>query len=506
MVKRSPKTELLEIWRRRRFAALAALAVALAAVAAVVLGLPAAYEASATVLVENARVPETLVRASMADEMNIRLRTTSQRVLSRARLAEIIERLDLYPELRRDGSMADAVKRMRKEIELKLEQAEADWGRAATVAFTLRYRGTDPDKVAEVANTLASFFVEESAATREREAAGTSELLDRQIVELKRRLEREEQRVGAYKDAHLGELPQQIGANLATLERLNALLDSNLDRQARLREPRERPRTPTGAPEADPDDLGGTLSLKQAELQRLRAAGMSELYPDVAQLTREIAALEARIAARPTAPSGAGEASPEPVPVFDIAAQLAELQREERELRSQISGYQSRVESAPRREQELQKLARDYESTKQLYHSMLERDEEAQLVGQLGEHRLGEQFRILDAAVVPRRPAAPDRPVLLLLGLLLAVGVAGAVVLGAEQLDDTFHSVDALREFTQVPVLASIPFVNTPVDRKRRRTRGFLRSAAVLCGIALVTILLLRFVGGNEELTLLLMR
>jgi polysaccharide chain length determinant protein (PEP-CTERM system associated) len=506
MVKRSLKTELLEIGRRRRFVALAALAVGLAAVLTVVLGLPAAYEASATVLVENARVPETLVRASLADEMNIRLRTTSQRVLSRTRLAEIIERFDLYPELRRDGSMADAVKRMRKEIDLALEQAEADWGREATVAFTLRYRGDDPQRVADVANTLASFFVEESAATREREAAGTSELLDRQIVELKRRLESEERRVGQFKAAHLGELPQQVGANLATLDRLNALLDSNLDRQSRLREPRERTRTPAGAVLADPDDLGGTLALKQAELRRLRAAGLSELYPDVAQLTREIAALEARIAERPATADGPGGATPDPVPIHDIAGQLADLQREERELRAQIAGYQTRVESAPRREQELQRLARDYESTKQLYHSMLERDEEAQLVGQLDEHRLGEQFRILDPAVVPLRPAGPDRPVLLLFGLLLALGAAGAVVLGAEQLDDTFHSVDALREFTHVPVLASIPFVNTPADRKRRRIKTLVRSAALLCGIVLATLCLLRFVGDNEELTLLLMR
>jgi len=60
---------------------------------------------------------------------------------------------------------------MRKDVKLELKSAEGKGQREATVAFTISYQGSDPGTVSLVANTLASFYVEENLKARERQAA-----------------------------------------------------------------------------------------------------------------------------------------------------------------------------------------------------------------------------------------------------------------------------------------------------------------------------------------------
>src|SRR5262249_58907901 len=113
-------------------------------------------------------------------------------------------------------------------------------------------------------------------------------------------------------------------------------------------------------------------------------------------------------------------------------------------------------------------LARDYDSTRDLYRSLLKRYEEAQLAESMEQRQKGEQFRILDQAVASSQPAAPNRPRLLMMVLASAVGLALAAAVLAEHLHTSFHDVDQLRAFSNVPVLVSIPRIVTPPDIPRR--------------------------------------
>ena len=93
--------------------------------------------------------------------------------------------------------------------------------------------------MALVTNTLASFYIEENLKARERQATGTTEFLKAQLAETKKRLDEQERRVSEFKRRYLGELPQQMQANLATLEALNAQLRLNSDNQVRAVERRQ---------------------------------------------------------------------------------------------------------------------------------------------------------------------------------------------------------------------------------------------------------------------------
>src|SRR5207244_10523398 len=188
-----------------------------AAVVTVAQALPDLYRSTATVLVERHQIPETFVRSSITSELETRLQTISQEVLSRARLVHLIEQFDLYRDLRRRASIEAAVEGMRRDIQIELKSVDAPSGRPATVAFALSYRGLDPTIVAIVANALASFYVQENVRLRSQQATATSDFLKTQLADAKKRLDEQERKVREFRGRWVGELPPQLAVNLATL-------------------------------------------------------------------------------------------------------------------------------------------------------------------------------------------------------------------------------------------------------------------------------------------------
>src|SRR5207245_1368513 len=202
--------------------------------------LPDLYRSTAALLVERPEVAETFVKSSVTSELETRLHTISQEILSRSRLQELITRFNLYPELRKRATPEEVIERMRRDIRIEFTGAEPQFGRGPTIAFTLSFRGRDPESVARVTNTLASSFVEENVRRRERQAGGTAEFLRVQLKEMKRKLDQEERRLGEFKERHVGELPEQMEANLATLQRLNTEMRLNKESQMRVLDQLER--------------------------------------------------------------------------------------------------------------------------------------------------------------------------------------------------------------------------------------------------------------------------
>ncbi|HKQ62015.1 MAG TPA: GNVR domain-containing protein, partial [Candidatus Polarisedimenticolaceae bacterium] len=190
----------------------------------------------------------------------------------------------------------------------------------------------------------------------------------------------------------------------------------------------------------------------------------------------------------------------------DLEGELQQLGNEEARLRREIAAYQGRIETAPLHEQKMLELMQEYQTTQELYNSLRKRDEDARLTERLERSQLGETFRLLDAAVPPEQPDAPHRGQLLLLGLVASLAVALSTVVLAERRDPTFHGVDALRAFCRVPVLASIPPIVTPQDRRRARLRRGAYALLVLALCAGLSAAAFSAAWSNEDLSLLLTR
>jgi succinoglycan biosynthesis transport protein ExoP len=505
----------LDAWSRRKWIALLVFFAVGGAAAALALSLPNLYRASATVLVERQQVSEAFVRPSVTAELETRLQTIREDVMSRSRLSELIGSLDLYPEARQKVPLEALVGRMRRDIELDLKGVDSLMsGRTSTISFSISYGGRDPETVARVANALAGMYVQENTRIREGQARRTAEFLKNQLADVKKELDAHDQRENDFRLGHIGELPQQVTTNLASLERLNTQLRLNGENQIRALDRRERierqrteavaaPPLSASAPEAE------RIAKLRQQLEDLQSR-FTDAYPDVARLRADIDTLTRQMAQH------AASDRPAPTPgdprprlaesLADVDAELRALKEEERTLRQTIAGYEQRVENAPKRQQEFQEMSRDYETTKERYDTLLKRYEEARLAASLEQGQDVEQFRILDTALPPRDPVAPNRVRLLAFGLVLAIGLAVGAVMAFEKLDTAFHRIEDLRAFVTVPTLARVPLIPSRIQVRRNRRRGALMAVSAVIAVLLI-VAGSRYVAlGNEQIVRMMER
>lgn len=501
-------------WSRRKWLAITLFALPLTAGATLALSLPNVYRSTATVLIERQQVPEEYVRSTVTSELEARLTGMRQDVLSRSKLEPLIQRFDLYTDLRQGESqgprMEAAIERMRRDVKLELREGATGGPRRQTIAFAISYGGRNPETVALATNTLASSYVEENLRVRERQASGTTEFVRAQLDQAKARLDEQERKVSEHRGRFMGELPQQAQANLTRLEAMNSQLRMNNDNQVRLVERREslqgqlaQARAESGV---EPDEA--RLQRLRGELTNLRMK-YTDLWPDIIRLKDEIASLEKQLALpKPKKPVEETPPTPQVLRLQEALktaeTELALTKAEEKRLRGEIGTFQLRLDNMPKREQEFADVTRDYESTKEAYLNLLKRYGEAQIAETMEQRQKGEQFRLVEPAVPSYAPTAPNRPRLLavVLALSVALGVGAAVL--AELFDTSFHGVDDLRGFSTLPVLVAIPRIMTELDVRRGRQRFRLAMMAVLIGIAAAGGGAYFFGAGNEALTNLL--
>jgi len=498
--------QLLAIGLRRKWTILVPFLLATCVTLYLCVVLPPIYRSETTILVEPQQVPEDYVQSSVTGSVTDRLSTISQQILSRTRLESVIRELALYPELRERYTMEDVVNEMRKNIELNVEEDKkgSSRGAASAAAFRLAFMGPDPEVVQRVTSTLANLYIEENLRVREGLARGTKEFLDREVHDVEQELAAREEALREFRQKNMGELPEQLETNLRTLDQLQEQKSSVLDslREAEDRQillQRQLDETPATLADmgSDQDDIYKRLESKRQQLAAL-SSRYTELYPDVVTLKKEIAELEERIAGTPEEEDNPQEEEP---PAYNLnpayqrlKAQvetdqitIKNLREEIQQINSRMRRLQRRVENIPRREQELMSLKRDYETIKQSYDSLMERKINAAIAENLETRQKSERFRILDPANLPQRPVKPNRRKILAIGLMVGLGLGGALAFLREQMDDTFHTVDEVKAFVDIPVIGVIPLAVSPEQMRRKRwVTATVTSVAVVSVAALI--------------------
>lgn len=536
----------LDLFRRHVWLLVAVFAGMLTTLVAFISALPSVYLSTASIAVEGQQVPTEIVPSPSTLGVEGRLRVLSQRILSRARLHQLAEQFGLYGDLpvakERQSGQAVATA-LRRDIGLQV-RSDGNTQEDTTVTLEVSYSGTDPEKVRQVTDALAMLYIDENLKERKQQAAGTAEFLRAQLKETQEKLEAQERQVADYKQRHVEELPEHLATNLGTLSHLRSQADGLvaalaaaqqrrdvLTRRLALASSRRAESLATAAgndsaPTGDkPTDLAGNgsglvfeLATKKGRLEQLLVR-FSDKHPDVVQLRNEIASLEQKIALNPAAALPRGPTNPvppmapvmSPTQVVTAAAESArrtaeltslqteqstleaEIQRKTVELaslRKEVAVYEGRVENAPKNDQELQTLTRDYTATHELYLSLLKRLDEALLAGNLERSQQGERFTLVEPALYPQEPVGPRRSLLALAAVILSMGAAGITVLLREIVTPVFHKVEDLRAFTTVEILGSIPRIVTETEWARQRTRqavGGIALFAMICGLGLLS-------------------
>jgi uncharacterized protein involved in exopolysaccharide biosynthesis len=237
------------------------------------------------------------------------------------------------------------------------------------------------------------------------------------------RLKSKEQEVRKFKERSMGDLPQQLDANLrifeqlqqqlrTTSEKIKAAEDRSILFQSQIEQLKQlEPRKdllPEGlSGQRIPDDPSVQLKILKRELAGIQTR-MKENHPDVIDLKKKIATLESQVEGRP---DGEGivvkslPPPPKPNPETErllhqateqynnAVLEAKRLSEEEKNLKTQIGLYQRRIEDTPKREQELVLLSRDYEMLKTNYQSLLDKNLQAQMAENLERKQKGDSLK-----------------------------------------------------------------------------------------------------------------
>lgn len=443
--------------------------------------IPPLYKSTTLILVEPQKVPEDYVKPTVTVDINDRVNTITQQVMSRTRLESIIKEFDLYKESKDRLTSDEVVDLMRGNIEVAVKGG--DTRNRDLSSFTISFIGNEPETVMHVTGRLASLFIEENLKVREQQAEGTTEFLNAQLQGLKTVLEDQEGQIKVYKEKFMGELPSQLEANLRTLDRLQLELQATHDA---LRSAEDRKTTiEKQIAEVSPDFIvergGGGVNVVdprrtrlltlQTELSQMSTA-YTDKYPDIIRLKNEIMELEKELQGEkvpekgPKAPAAAVRPpSPGDNPLYitlynqlmEAYSETKNLKEKQREISKVIVVFQGRVERIPAREQQMAALVRDYENTKANYQSLLNKKLDAQLAENLEKRQKGEQFKVLDPANLPLKPFKPDHRQIILLGLGIGAGCGAGLVFLLEYIDASFRKDEDVYAVLGLPVLASVP-------------------------------------------------
>ncbi|MFZ5862728.1 MAG: GNVR domain-containing protein [Nitrospirota bacterium] len=516
-----PKQDIVSEWvealRRRRWWFAVPTVVISALTIPIVLALPATYRSSTLILVEAQKVPEEFVKPTVTTDVEDRLHSITQQVLSRTRLERVIREFGLYrpKESSAGASSGDGpddgnawseavplgvVEQMKQQIQIVVSDGKSG------NTFSIAYEGDDPDTVMHVTNRLAALFIEENLKDREEQAEGTSEFLEAELQRMKGELESQESVLSAFKQRHMGELPEQLDANLRTLDRLQMEKGTLQDALRNAEDRLTLMSASSGAPGATRSGTGEPASPLSARLQaaRVKLAALlteyKEEYPDVILARKEIESLEMELAAEtteaPTQPSAEVHVHPgDPTPQIhpgpreretagtaqraDQGQQVAAIKRRQEIVEAQIRLYEQHVENTPIREQQLAIILRDYENVHKAYQSLLDKRQNARIAESLERRQKGEIFRVLDPADRPSAPYRPNRPLLMLVGLGLGLGAGIGLVMLREQMDASIRTEEELISAAAgIPLLAVIPLREPGLGRRAAKPESATKKAS----------------------------
>src|SRR5450631_320848 len=508
-----PQLDVRKYWdvlRRRRWYFLLPFFVGWLAVWGLSWFMPSVYRSETLILMEQPTMSKDLIPSSADSDLQERLDSIQQQIRSRTRLLRVIDHLNLYPKQRAGHVSEDVlVDQMNKDLAIELGRAP---GKDQLTSFNIYFSADNPYTAQQVTTELTNNLISESLEAGVQNSTNLNTFLDSQLEEARKTLADQEQKVREFKDRYLGELPTQLQSNLQILSGLQSQLQAEDDALGRAKQQNvyfqslmSQYRTLGESKPGQPGPVGlpgldQTLDRLRAQLADL-SSRYTDQYPDVRKVRDQIAKTEkmrqqmvADLKARAADPQAGGDSSStgdfsvsvrDSGPLMEVQSQLkanqieiSNRQHSIADLQGKIDEYQSRLNRAPTREQELADLTRDYDQSRANYDSLLARRNQSELATNLNKSQEGEHFRMIDPPSLPTRPFSPNRFKMSLIGLFAGMILGGIAVLGGEFLEERVYEEAEFKRLLAVDVMAEIPPLPTVEEETQQRSRFLLESVA----------------------------
>jgi protein tyrosine kinase modulator len=198
--------------------------VMLASTVALTLLLPPTYTSGATILIEQQEIPQELVRSAVTSFADQRVQVISHRVMTTQNLLALIERYNLYPDIRITKPREVLLQKMRDDISMKMISADVIDPRSgrptqATIAFSVNYKSHSPDLALKVANDLTSLYLNENLTSRTQMAEQTSSFFSEEAGRQQARIMELDKKLSDFKQKNQDRLPEDMQLNIQVSER-----------------------------------------------------------------------------------------------------------------------------------------------------------------------------------------------------------------------------------------------------------------------------------------------
>jgi polysaccharide chain length determinant protein (PEP-CTERM system associated) len=353
----------------------------------------------------------------------------------------------------------------------------------------MRYSAGSPELARKVNSDLTTLFIAENVQAQRQLSENTTAFLENQLADAQANMAAQEAKVAAFKAKHLGELPGQLESNVQILAGLQNQLQNT---QQTLDAAKQQKLYLESLLQQYQSATTSTQTLEQELLDlhhRLRdlQSRYTDEHPDIIALKDMIAKTE-KLKKQAENEMASNQKDPQTRPAVDAAAmgevqrgsptsmmqaqgqleanrlEILNDQRRERDLESQISAYQARLNSTPETEEELTNISRGYEESKSNYNSLQQKQMQSQLATSLEHQQQDEQFRIVDPPSLPDKPSAPNHLWFSMGGLIagICLGLGLATIL--ELTDVRVRQEKDLEGIVPVRVLVGIPRLSTPKE------------------------------------------
>ncbi len=453
----------LKIVSKRRWTAVSVFIAVFMAVAVYTLSATPVYRATARVFVD----PGT-----QNDEVNLRQMTqtvdtsayiqTQLAILKSDSIARaVVRNTGLYKNRKEDGGilgffglkapagpakqMEDAVRGFRRRLSVEEEKNSN--------IISVSYSDVNPVLAAAVANEVVRTFIERNLEMKVEPARAAIAWLNSRLGVIKNQMTQSTDRLQDFKRSkeliQTGDKEPNISVQaLSDIDR--KLLSAQAVRsQAAVKYQlvQKLEKTPDGLmtlPEVINNKVIQDLKDRRSALSRTIAEAAKKYgprHPDMIRLKNEMAALNGQIKQEVD------------FIVLSIKNSYAEALKDEQDLRAAFDRQKASAIQYEKRASEYQIMKQDVEGSRDIYDAVLKKFQESSLTGSMNMSNV----QLLDSAVPLEKPYRPDKPVDLLLGLVIGLISGIGASLLVEFLDNTFKTPEDIEEYLRLPMLGTVP-------------------------------------------------
>jgi len=498
------------------------------------------YRAQATLYYLSAQIPTGMLISFVNVWLEAAVQFVQSSIFTRDKCLEIIKEANLYPALVNKVPADVLVEQMLSHFDSENMYVNTATTTGSTeevmTGVKFYFEDSSPRKAFDVANIIASAYIENYRKFRESFATITSTFLSDEQQRLKEEIGKIDKQIAEFKEKNVSELPELFQINYQEVKNLNQRL-LNLEQEARLVIERKillqtqlaqlQPSSPlegtSGARIVSPEEKLASLKTELAILRNQ----VSEKHPDIIRVRREIEGLEKIVNAQQQIANTqndlhnqesyskkrlnslveSGAYNPAYITLIsqldEADAQLQSLSKEKKTINSEMEKYQKRIEGSPLIEEKYNILIRDRESAEKRYYEVVNQALQADSSAAMEKRDVGGRFVLTEPPAFPFKPIRPDR--LSIIGTALIIGIIAGflIIFSWEFLNQKIRSPLDLSKVSTFPVLLELPEIPRNDQKKTNNIRKLAIPLIILIMVPIVLLAINYYKPLELDITLI---